>query len=256
VSITRLVFMPCFAAKFFTRAEGAFPSLEYRVRFFYGEMGVPVSPWHNIPYKNKDGSFNFVCEIPKWTRRKMEIATGEPFNAIKQDVKNGKLREYAWGGKQLRDVRSSLRISHGGVMVTSACVADMMFNYGAIPQTWESPEVITEGTGKPGDNDPLDAIEIGNKQWSTGSIVSVKVLGVIALIDSNETDWKLITISTQDPLADKVCVCVGGCRLGSVVWCVRAVCVCEVQLNEVEDVDAHLPGLIDGKRFATVRRPM
>lgn len=61
----------------------------------------------------------------------------------------------------------------------------MMFNYGAFPQTWESPEVITEGTGKPGDNDPLDAIEIGNKQWSTGSIVTVKVWHVISLPDSD-----------------------------------------------------------------------
>ena len=81
----------------------------------------------------------------------------------------------------------------------------MMFNYGAIPQTWESPEEITQGTGKCGDNDPLDAIEIGNKQWSTGSIVCVKVLGIIALIDSDETDWKTITISVEDPMADKVC---------------------------------------------------
>jgi inorganic pyrophosphatase len=29
------------------------------------------------------------CEIPKWTRKKMEIATGEAFNPIKQDTKNG-----------------------------------------------------------------------------------------------------------------------------------------------------------------------
>jgi len=183
-------------ANFFTAPSGAFPSFEYRVKYFYGDLGVPVSPWHNVPYKNPDGSYNFICEIPKWTRRKMEISTGEPFNPIKQDVKNGKLREYAWG--------------------------DMMFNYGAFPQTWESPEHITEGTGKPGDNDPLDAIEIGNKQWSTGSIVAVKVLGVLALIDSGETDWKVLTISVEDPMARK--------------------------LNDVEDVEAHLPGLISGLR--------
>ena len=62
----------------------------------------------------------------------MEIATGEPFNPIKQDTKNGKLREYTWG--------------------------DMMFNYGAMPQTWEDPEHITEGTGCKGDNDPIDVV--------------------------------------------------------------------------------------------------
>ena len=31
-------------------------------------------------------------EIPKWTRPKFEIATGEQFNPIKQDTKNGMVR--------------------------------------------------------------------------------------------------------------------------------------------------------------------
>ncbi len=30
------------------------------------------------------GTANFICEIPKWTRRKMEVATRELFNPIKQ----------------------------------------------------------------------------------------------------------------------------------------------------------------------------
>lgn len=33
-----------------------------------------------------------------------------------------------------------------------------------------------------GDNDPIDVVEIGGRSWSTGSIVEVKVLGVLALI--------------------------------------------------------------------------
>ncbi|XP_052586502.1 inorganic pyrophosphatase 2, mitochondrial isoform X2 [Peromyscus californicus insignis] len=36
--------------------------------------------------------FNMVVEIPRWTNAKMEIATEEPLNPIKQDEKNGKLR--------------------------------------------------------------------------------------------------------------------------------------------------------------------
>lgn len=40
----------------------------------------------------------------------MEVATDETFNPIKQDVKNGMLRNYTWG--------------------------DMLFNYGLLPQTW------------------------------------------------------------------------------------------------------------------------
>lgn len=37
---------------------------------------------------------HMITEIPKFSRAKFEIATGEAFNPIKQDVKNGKLREY------------------------------------------------------------------------------------------------------------------------------------------------------------------
>ena len=27
-----------------------------------------ISPWYDIPYKNKDGTYNAVIEIPRWTR--------------------------------------------------------------------------------------------------------------------------------------------------------------------------------------------
>ncbi|OQR86475.1 inorganic pyrophosphatase [Achlya hypogyna] len=178
-----------------TEMTGPCPSFEFRVNFVYHHRDgskVRISPWHDIPLYNADGSVNFVCEIPKWSRKKFEIATGEPFNPIKQDTKNGKLREYGWG--------------------------DMMFNYGALPQTWEDPNHITEGTGCGGDNDPLDVIEIGTKKWNVGSIVQVKVLGVLALIDDNETDWKVICINVEDHYASKI--------------------------HDVADIEAHMPGCI------------
>ena len=37
--------------------------------------GVDVSPWHDVPLENGDGSYNFICEIPKETAAKMEVAT-------------------------------------------------------------------------------------------------------------------------------------------------------------------------------------
>ncbi len=46
----------------------------------------------------------------------------------------------------------------------------------------------------------------------------VKVLGVMALLDEEETDWKIIVIDVNDPLAPK--------------------------LNDIEDVERHLPGLL------------
>merc|ERR1712106_283400 len=155
-------------------------SLEFRVQFHYNDHGQlkQISPWHDIPLYTPDGHVHMVVEIPKWSRAKFEIATGEEFNPIKQDTKNGKLREYKYG--------------------------DMLFNYGAFPQTWEDPAHVTPDTGCAGDNDPIDACEIGTKMFRTGSVVKVKVLGCLAMIDDGETDWKVICIATDDVLAPKI----------------------------------------------------
>ena len=50
----------------------------------------------------------------------------------------------------------------------------MMFNYGAFPQTWEDPNEVSPHTLHKGDNDPIDAIELGGRSWPTGSIVEVR----------------------------------------------------------------------------------
>ena len=34
-----------------------------------------MSPWHDVSLRNTDGTVNFVCEIPKDTMAKMEVAT-------------------------------------------------------------------------------------------------------------------------------------------------------------------------------------
>jgi inorganic pyrophosphatase len=161
----------------------------YRVNFFFKDVETTelkqISPWHDIPYAVRDwvrttpessptNRYNFICEIPKWTRAKFEIATSETFNPIKQDMKNGVPRFY----------------KHG----------DMMWNYGAFPQTWESVDHTFE-EGVKGDNDPLDAIEIGMTQLTTGQVVPVKILGILGMIDDGQMDWKVICISHGDPVA-------------------------------------------------------
>ena len=93
-----------------------------------------------------------------------------------------------------------------------------IWNYGAFPQTWEDPSFQHPDTKANGDNDPLDVIEIGEQVGYTGQIKQVKVLGVMALLDEGETDWKIIVIDVNDPLAPK--------------------------LNDIEDVEKHLPGYI------------
>ena len=117
-------------------------------------------------------------------------------NPIIQDTKKGKLRY----------VRNCF--PHHGYI----------HNYGAFPQTWEDPNETHPETKAVGDNDPLDVLEIGESIAYTGEIKQVKVLGIMALLDEGETDWKVVTIDIRDPLAPK--------------------------LNDIEDVEKYFPGLL------------
>lgn len=117
-------------------------------------------------------------------------------NPIKQDIKKGKIRF----------VRNCF--PHKGY----PC------NYGALPGTWEDPNHIHPETKARGDNDPLDVCEIGEQVGTPGQVKQVKVLGTMALLDEGETDWKIIAIDINDPMASK--------------------------LNDIEDVERHLPGLL------------
>jgi inorganic pyrophosphatase len=85
-------------------------------------------------------------------------------------------------------------------------------------QTWEDPTQFHAETKAKGDNDPLDVCEIGEQVGYVGQVKQVKILGIMALLDEGETDWKVIVVDVQDPLASK--------------------------LNDIEDVERHLPGLI------------
>uniref|UniRef100_A0A8P4KU46 inorganic diphosphatase n=1 Tax=Dicentrarchus labrax TaxID=13489 RepID=A0A8P4KU46_DICLA len=165
----------------FTVEERGRPNTQdYRV-FFKNSEGKYISPFHDIPiYANEaENIFHAVVEVPRWTNAKMEIATKDPLNPLKQDIKKGNLRYVA-------NV-----FPHKGYI----------WNYGAIPQTWEDPNHKDSDTGCCGDNDPIDICDIGNKVCSRGEIIKVKVLGTLALIDEGETDWKVIVINTEDPEA-------------------------------------------------------
>jgi len=66
--------------------------------------------------------------------------------------------------------------------------------------------VIVAYSGPPdhlmqGDNDPVDVVEIGSKAGKRGGVYKVKPLGVLAMIDDGELDWKVIAISVDDPKA-------------------------------------------------------
>uniref|UniRef100_A0A8C0JJ72 inorganic diphosphatase n=1 Tax=Canis lupus dingo TaxID=286419 RepID=A0A8C0JJ72_CANLU len=140
-------------ASYRTEERGRPRSPGYRL-FFQNVAGHYISPFHDIPLKvdSTENLFNMVVEVPRWTNAKMEIATKEPLNPIKQDIKDGKLRYVA------------NIFPHKGYI----------WNYGALPQV-----------------------------LSCGEVIPVKILGILALIDQGETDWKIIAINVNDPEASK-----------------------------------------------------
>jgi len=163
-------------------------------RLYFWTDNHVVSPFHDLPLwvdKSK-GIANMVVEIPRGENAKLEISRDELLNPIRQDVKDGKLR-----------------FVHDSYP----------FNYGALPQTWEDPNVVEPASNTKGDNDPLDALDIGSALATSGQVKQVKVLGIWAMIDTGETDWKIVVIDVTDPLANEI--------------------------NSIEDLKTKLPGKIE-----------
>ncbi|KAI8356636.1 inorganic pyrophosphatase [Choanephora cucurbitarum] len=180
-----------------TRIIGAPNTSNYTV--YFEKNDHVISAFHDIPlFANKEKTvYNMIVEIPRWTNAKNEINKETPLNPIKQDVKN----------QQLRFV-PNIFPSKGYI-----------WNYGAFPQTWENPRFVSPYTGRGGDNDPIDVIELGQEVASVGQIKQVKILGIIGLIDQEETDWKVVVIDVNDSLAN--------------------------QLNDIQDVRQLMPGYME-----------
>ena len=97
----------------------------------------------NISTDEENNIFNMVVEIPRWTNAKMEINLANKLNPIRQDTEDS---------GEVRFVSNVF--PHKGYI----------WNYGALPQTWEDPEHIDESTGQKGDGDPIDVCEIGTSR--------------------------------------------------------------------------------------------
>jgi len=171
-------------------------------KVFVKDASGPISPFHDIPlFANLEAkTFHAVIEVPRWSNAKMEIDTKSALNPIVQDQKKGKLRFVA----------------------NSYPYKGYIWNYGCLPQTWENPGHKDESTGCMGDNDPVDICEIGGRVALRGEVIEVKALGILAMIDDGETDWKVIVIDVTDPLAP--------------------------QLNSLEDVERTMPGFLSDTR--------
>uniref|UniRef100_A0A915DTB8 inorganic diphosphatase n=1 Tax=Ditylenchus dipsaci TaxID=166011 RepID=A0A915DTB8_9BILA len=184
-----------------TEQCGTLNTPDYRL-YFTDERGF-ISPWHDIPLfaDEKQKIYNMVLEIPRWSNAKMEMNTHEPLSPIMQDKSEDNVVRFV----------ENIFPYHG-----------FIWNYGALPQTWEDPEKAEDHTGGAGDDDPIDVIEIGSNRHRRGDIIRVKLIGALALLSKGETDWKLITIDVDDPLAN--------------------------QVNTIEDVEQHFDGLLEATK--------
>ncbi len=144
-----------------------------------------ISPWHhiNLFIRGKTNTYNAIFEIQRDELAKMEVSTTEKFNPIKQDTKK-----------------------KDGVRILREYAIKPIFNYGMLPQTWENQKEKEPKYGLFGDNDPLDVVEIGEKKFPTGTVVEVRVLGILCMIDQGEIDWKVLTINTEEFLQRQECV--------------------------------------------------
>ena len=212
-----------------TVVEGAEGTESYRQ--FFEEGGKRISPWHDIPLEAGGGAYNMVTEIPKYGLAKMEVDTKGESNPIMQDTKKGKLRFYHgpifWNYGCLPVHKSTTPPRRrAGVASMAWRSTERAVTFGSmhrcLPQTWENPNEKHPELGCFGDDDPIDVVEIGSSALEAGSVTPVKPLGVLAMIDDGELDWKVIAVATSDPLASK--------------------------LNDIDDVEKECPGYVSGIR--------
>lgn len=114
--------------------------------------------------QNPDGTINVVVEIPTGTLAKWEVT--KPDGKLEWEFKDGKPRVVQYLG-------------YPG-------------NYGMIPKS-----LLPKALG--GDGDPLDVIVLG-PAVPRGSVVAVKLIGVLKLLDGGEQDDKLIAVMKDTPL--------------------------------------------------------
>jgi inorganic pyrophosphatase len=113
---------------------------------------------NEVPLLNSDGTYNAIIEIPSGSNKKWKIN------------KNGKILQREFNDGKPRVINY---IGYPG-------------NYGFFPQTLSDK---FEG----GDGDPTDVLVIGNT-LDKGSILRVKIIGMLNVIDNNEVDNKIIAV--------------------------------------------------------------
>ena len=147
--------------------------------YLLDHTGQPRSPWHDLPLQTGQLLSGFI-EISKLESIKYEISLREAYNPLKLDTRKNKRNE-------VEERR------YDGLVP--------LFNYGCVPQTWENSQENDFKYPYKGDGDPLDLVEVGDTPLPRGSVVEVKVIGAMCLVDSGKTDWKIVAVNSLDPSA-------------------------------------------------------
>ncbi|WP_252856612.1 inorganic diphosphatase [Photobacterium kishitanii] len=118
------------------------------------------------PAKNQNGTINAIIEIPTGSNEKWEVSKVDG-SIINWEFKNGQPRIVHYLGYPS--------------------------NYGTIPNT-----ALPKSLG--GDGDPLDVLVLGSAMVQ-GSIVQVRLIGGLKMLDNGEQDDKLLAvpITEQSP---------------------------------------------------------
>jgi len=118
------------------------------------------------PAATEDGLINMVVEIPAGTQQKWEAL--KDGSGLKWDTKKGAYRVINY-------------LPYPG-------------NYGMVPRT-----LLPESRG--GDGDPLDVILLG-AAVPRGSVIAVRPVGVLKLLDDGEQDDKILAVPATGSLSD------------------------------------------------------
>jgi inorganic pyrophosphatase len=130
-----------------------------------GTNAVPLNYLTAYPALNPDSTVNAAIEIPAGTNDKWE--THKSTGVMEWEQKNGKRRVVQY--------------------------LPYPANYGMIPGT-----ILPKEKG--GDGDPLDILVLG-PAVERGSVLPVKIIGVLRLMDTGEQDDKLIGVPLTGPFA-------------------------------------------------------
>jgi inorganic pyrophosphatase len=116
---------------------------------------------------------------------KKHIAIGENYPEIVNvfvEMESGTSNKYEYD--EVSDLIKLDRVFHSSLINPT--------DYGFIPQT-----IATDG-------DCLDILIISNKPTFPGCIVEAKIVGMLEVSDDNGPDPKIISVSAQDPMFDKI----------------------------------------------------